>query len=341
MSKLRLAMMVVGGGVALVGIAVGAAVAYAASTADAKLQFPDTPNPAVQASTDPEVIARGRYLVHGPAHCAQCHSTDDRDHPEKIADSPLTGGLAFEMGPLGTRYAANLTPHATGIGGLSDAQVARTIQTGVTHTGELSFFMLLSAAKPADEDVTAIISYLRSLPPAEKAVPSGEWYLFGKVLLTYAFAPMEPVSTPGPRYVPEGPEPSVERGQYLSDSVALCSTCHTEADPTSFRPVGPKAGGSLPDPSHGTDTHMEFVAPNLTSHATGITGQLDEEAFVQRLRAGRRYASSIMPWENFANLTDGDARSIYRYLKSLPPVDQDRGPTYRTAGWKPGDPSGA
>lgn len=341
MSKLRTAMRVGGGGLAILLLTLGAAVGYAGATADARLQFPATPSPALQASSDPELIARGRYLVHGPAHCAQCHSTDDRDHPEKILDSPMSGGLAFAMGPLGTRYAVNLTPHATGIGGLSDAEVARAIRTGVGHSGELSFFMLLSAAKPADEDIVAILSYLRSLPPVDKAVPAGEWYLFGKVLLTYAFAPMQPAESTGPAFVPEAPEPSVERGRYVAESLAVCTSCHSELDPTSFRPVGPKAGGGLPDPSHGSDTHMEFVAPNLTSHPTGLTGQLDEEAFILRLRGGRRYTSSIMPWENFTTLSDSDARSIYRYLKSLPPVDNASGPTYRTAGWKPGDPPGA
>ena len=144
-----------------------------------------------------------------------------------------------------------------------------------------------------------------------------------------------------PRYVPEAAEPSVERGAYLAESVALCVVCHTAADAATFEPVGPKAAGSAPDPSHGSDADMEYVAPNLTSHRTGMTGQLDEEAFVQRLRGGRRHASSIMPWENFAALTDADARSIYRYLRSLPEVDNDVGPTYRKAGWKPGDPTGA
>jgi hypothetical protein len=81
---------------------------------------------------------------------------------------------------------------------------------------------------------------------------------------------------------------------------------------------------------------MEFVAPNLTSHSTGMTGKLSEDAFVSRLQGGRAYASSIMPWENFRDISDSDLRSIYRYLKSLPPVDRDRGPSYRKAGWKPG-----
>jgi hypothetical protein len=47
------------------------------------------------------------------------------------------------------------------------------------------------------------------------------------------------------------------------------------------------------------------------------------------MRAGRVYASSIMPWENLSRASDADLRSIYRYLRTLPPVQNDVGATYR------------
>jgi hypothetical protein len=103
-------------------------------------------------------------------------------------------------------------------------------------------------------------------------------------------------------------------------------------DPGTFELVGPKGGGSLPDVDHGGNEKMEYVAPNLTSHPTGVTGRMDEEVFLARIRNGRVHASSIMPWENFKETTESDLRSVYRYLKSLPPVDNDVGPTYREIG---------
>lgn len=79
--------------------------------------------------------------------------------------------------------------------------------------------------------------------------------------------------------------------------------------------MGPKAGGSAPDPSHGDDTDMEFVAPNLTAHATGITGELDEEAFLARFRgrAGsvrcrRRHAGDHL--RDRPGYRSGDCRSV-------------------------------
>lgn len=313
-----------------------ALVGYAAFTADGRLQFPDTPAPALAASTDPSIIEQGRYLVHGPAHCSMCHSTDDRTGFDKIRTTPLKGGLEFAMGPLGTRYARNLTPDPdTGIGRYTDAELARVLRTGVMPSGELSFFMKLSASRLSDEDLVAVMSYLRSLEPVKNEVPPGEWKIFGKVLLTYAFPTLEPISDPPPAHVPPSDTPSVERGKYLSDNVMLCSSCHTAFDMSTFEYLGPKAGGSLPDPSHGDDADMEFVAPNLTSHPTGITGRMTEDEFVQRLKAGRAFPSSIMPWETFADTTDADLRSVYLYLKSLPAIDNDVGPTYRKKGWEP------
>ena len=102
-----------------------------------------------------------------------------------------------------------------------------------------------------------------------------------------------------------------------------------------FERSGPLCGGGTVDASHGDDHDKEFVPPNLTSHPTGITGKLDEDQFLARIRAGRVYTSSIMPWENLGQMTDSDLRSVYRYLRSLPPVDRDVGPTYRDAGWTP------
>ena len=64
--------------------------------------------PAIRASADPAVIARGRYLVHGPAHCTSCHG-DPRHKADFLAgrDGPLSGGVEFHLpiggAPRGTR----------------------------------------------------------------------------------------------------------------------------------------------------------------------------------------------------------------------------------------------
>jgi mono/diheme cytochrome c family protein len=300
------------------------------------MQAPDVPLPASAAATDPEAVERGGYLVRGPAHCAQCHSGTDRDHPEQVKTEPLHGGLAFEMGPLGSLYSRNLTPDpTTGIGRRSDGEIARVLKTGVLPEGQISVFMLLSAAKLSDEDIADVIAYLRAQAPVENAVPDMQFTILGKVIVKYAFPELHPRDEQV-HGVPMSLEPSVERGEYLAENVMLCTTCHTDYDQATFQPIGPKGGGcSIAEPSHGEDSDMEYCPPNLTSSPTGITGKLDEDAFVARIETGRIHKTSIMPWEGFQNTAEVDLRSVYRYLKSLPPVDRDTGPPYRPVGWTP------
>jgi len=313
-------------------------VVYAFATMGSRISAPDTPYPNVAASTDPETIARGRYLVYGPAHCASCHLTFEGHTPPKgdITELTIAGGYEFAMGPMGTRYAANITSDpVTGIGSRTDQEIARAIRTGVLHDGEISLFMRYSAANLSDEDLVAVVSYLRTVEPVVRPKPAPTLGIFPLLSLMFE---MTPDLTPAPAHVPMGLEPSVERGAYLADEVMLCTSCHRPFDMATFQPIGPKGGGGTPEPSHGADSDMEFVPPNLTSDPTGMTGRLDEDAFVARIKHGRVYESSIMPWENFRLTDEIDLRSVYRYLRSLPPVQNDVGPTYRKIGsWPPAE----
>jgi mono/diheme cytochrome c family protein len=317
-------------------VLVGGYVAYASATASKRTSFPNAPYPAVTASKDPAVIERGRYLVRGAAHCGSCHTDGEREHPEKVGpDSTLSGGLEFAMGPIGTFYAANLTPDPdTGIGKLSDAEIARTVRSGVMHDGNISLMMRFGASRPSDDDLGAIISYLRSLPPTKHDVPKGGFGLLGKAMLPMFNLVPRPLAAA--TAVQAGPEPAVERGAYLVEHVALCTGCHSKVDMKTFENVGPKGAGGDVDASHGdSDKDFEFQPPNLTSDPSGYTGRASEEFFVQRLHQGRAVTSSIMPWESFKTMTDNDLRSIYRYLRSLPPVHNDLGPVYRKKGTWP------
>lgn len=328
--------LIVGGVVAVLIVGLVVTVFILASRLDDKLAAPDTPYPDIKASTDPEVIARGEYLVRSAAHCGACHGDYERSDPKgNKRETPLSGGFKFEMGPIATLYSANITPDPeTGIGSRTDGEIARTIRHGVLPNGQISIFMRYSTGTYSDEDLTAMVSYLRSLPPVKNPVPEAYVSTMGRAM--FSLMDFSPRMDAPPKHVSPAEEPSVERGQYLAEHAALCVGCHTQYDMMTFLPNGPKAGGGNPEPSHGPDSDKEFVSPNLTSHATGVTGKLSEDGFLTRIRAGRQHTSSIMPWEDIGRMTDSDIRSIYRYLKTLPPVDNDVGPTYRDVGWEPG-----
>lgn len=299
--------------------------------------FKATPLPTVQASKDPEVIQRGAYIAHAVAHCSACHSAADAVKQRKLPTNldDMRGGYVMEAGPFGTFYPANLTSDAeTGIAKLSDAELGRVIRHGVAPDGRLDIFMSMSVGPMAEEDIVAIVSYLRSIPPVKNATAKDEWGFAAKALSSK----FGPKPYPAPPFVKEGGV-SVERGRYLAKGPALCFGCHSPFDVMNgFTLSGPEfSGAHEAEPDH-EDQAYEIMAPNLTSDPkTGVLANFNsDEAFIDRVRkAGRTVPTSIMPWENFARMTDDDLRSIYQYLKTVPPANRATGPTRRLRGsWK-------
>ena len=95
----------------------------------------DAPYPNVQSTTDSAVIARGKSLVFGPAHCTNCHAPKEMEAAVNRGEEvSLSGGNEFPL-PIGTIYTKNLTPDATGIGNMTDAEVARALRYGVRANG--------------------------------------------------------------------------------------------------------------------------------------------------------------------------------------------------------------
>ena len=292
--------------------------------------YSGTPLPNVVASKDPAVIARGEYVVQALAHCSSCHGPPNSSSQRKLdADSSdLSGGVHFPAAPFGDFYSANLTPDPdTGLGTRSDGEIARAIRYGVDHTGGYAAMMALSVGAMADEDLTAVVSYLRSLPPKKRDSPPDEWSFLAKALS----GKFQPHDEPPPAYVPAG-DVSVERGRYIANGPAGCYLCHTPRDPMKgFAESGPRFSGDPEGRSDDTDPQYILVAPNLTPGRGGRLSAWTEDQFLQRMRAGAAYRGSDMPWENFAKMTDEDLRSIYRYLKSLPPAEGPEGPSRRLA----------
>jgi mono/diheme cytochrome c family protein len=284
----------------------------------------DAPYPAIAASTDSTVIARGRYVVRTLTNCAQCHGDTTqiaaRDAGE---DVPLTGGYHFDI-PPGVFYARNITSdRATGIGAIPDSAIARALRYGVGHDGRaLLPFMEMQGL--SDEDLIAVISYLRTQTAVPNVVPAHRFNLLGQVVKATILAnPVSPKETP-PKVSPRGA--TVENGRYLAESVTLCWACHTQRNDATGELNGPRYGGATgfleaSDPDH------SWSPPNITSDPeTGRLGTWSEEQFVSRFRQGRLLPKSPMPWQGYARMSDDDLRAIYRYLKTVPPVRRDVGP---------------
>ena len=174
----------------------------------------------------------------------------------------------------------------------------------------------------SDEDLTAIVSFLRAQPPVRLEVPDHRMTIFGKALMAFAITPAGPTNTPPSRS--PAAVVSVQRGEYLANSVSLCVTCHTNRVDGSYQ--GPKfAGGQRLDVA--ADPTRAFVAPNLTPDPrTSVIGQWTEDVFLVRFRRGEILEGTPMPWGAYAQMTEEDLRSVFRYLRSLPPVENATGP---------------
>lgn len=318
--------------VLVVVIVIGVFLAYALLRSQETF---DAPYPEITASTDSTIIARGKYLVYGPAHCAYCHApANEFKRVEAGEVVPLSGGYTFAL-PVGNVYTPNITSdEATGIGSFTDGELARTLRYGVKRNGHalLDFMPFYDIS---DYDLTAIISYLRTEPAVNNPVPQNEWNLMGKIVQALGM-----IKPSGDGIVPPSPEPdsTVEYGKYLANSVANCRGCHTERDLMTGGYIGTDYAGQMKmevfDENGKIIPGKHFVSPNLTpDKETGRITYWPQDAFIKRFQAGRVIAGSPMPWGAFSRMNEQDLAAIYKFLRTLEPVRSQT-----PAGVQEGDP---
>ena len=275
----------------------------------------------------PQRLARGRYLVEGPAHCFQCHSEVDYSKP---GTQPLPGkkkgaGSIFVEDGMSWLVAPNITPDVeTGAGSWSDEQFARAIREGIGHDGRRLFPVMpyMNFRSMSDEDLASVITYIRSIEPVRNVLPK----TLVPEVLKGALPPHQPITSTvlAPDF-----NNQIERGKYL---VALgnCASCHTPMDQQG-RPIQQMAfagGFKLKGP------WGEVSGANITPDASGIS-YYDEDLFIKTLRTsqvGARRLNFIMPIGYFKNMSDEDLKAIFAYLRTVPPVqhriDNTEPPTF-------------
>lgn len=285
----------------------------------------DAPLPSITAVTDSSVLARGEYLIYGPAHCSGCHSPMDKQGALASGEHiPLEGGFVFPL-PIGNLYTPNITPDLeTGIGGITDQQIARALRYGVGFDGR-PLFDLMPFHNLSDDDLQAVISYLRTMPPVKKEIPKKDLNFMGKAI--YAFF-IEPIGPEQGVKIPKSiqPDSSAQYGEYLSNYVANCRGCHTNRDLKTGAYIGEFYSGGFVMPSV-MQPGKGVVTPNLTpDKETGKIFGWSESKFIERMRQGRIVPLSEMPWDQFQQMSNADLKAIYAYLQTLKPIKNDTGP---------------
>lgn len=285
-----------------------------------KLKY-EAPFPDIKASKDSAVIAYGKHLVFGPAHCMDCHSTANNDSLLNLGQEPsLSGGYKFHL-PVGDIYSKNITPdEETGIGKYSDAAIARILRYGV-HADGRAVYEFMSLHDASDEDLTAIISYLRSATPVKKEIAQHDLNFMGNLVQAYMIKPNGPHGE-----VPKSivRDTSATYGKYLAMNIANCNGCHTARDLAGNYTGEPFAGGTPMEESIGT-----FTPPNITPDSTSRIFSWSQENFIARFRLGKIVQGSPMPWSAFKGMSDDELKAIYNYLQTLKPVHTEIASTFK------------
>ena len=276
----------------------------------------------------PERLARGKYLAENVSGCMFCHTPHDwASRGTVIGSASLGAGEEIPLKDLpGKIYAPNLTPDVeTGAGSWTDDQLARAIREGVGHDGRALFNLMPYEhfRSMSDEDLAAVIVYLRALPPVRNAVAKTEMIFPVKYLMRNVPQPVtDPVAAPDL-------STPLKRGAYMTN-IAGCTDCHTPMDNHGQRLAGLDwAGGLTLEGPWG-----RVASANLTSDASGIP-YYDEKLFMDAIRTGQvraRVLNPIMPFAFYSGMTDQDLSAIFAYVHQLSPVrhrvDNSLPPTY-------------
>ncbi len=271
----------------------------------------------------PERLERGKYLAENVAQCLDCHSTRDwsKFSAPAIPGTEGKGGEAFDrtMGFPGTYYAANITPF--NLRDWSDGELFRAVTAGVSRDGRALFPIMPypSYGKMDREDIYSIIAYIRSLKPVEHTPPA-----------SVSNFPMNIIINTIPSAGALSPKPPatdrVRYGGYLANA-ASCAECHTPANRGQIIEEKLFSGGRYFELPDGT-----VISRNITpDRQTGI-GAWSEQDFITRFKAfekAEHYSAeglkpgdfnTVMPWSNYAQMTDADLAAIYAYLMSVKPI---------------------
>ena len=127
-----------------------------------------------EAAADP--VTRGEYIVEARL-CPICHSPIDADS-RILPGLKMAGGQIIRIGPYGDYPTSNLTSDKeTGLGNWTDEEIKRVITQGTLRDGTrlLPFPMdWASFSTMKDDDINAIVAYLRTVPGVDNTVPPNE-----------------------------------------------------------------------------------------------------------------------------------------------------------------------
>jgi mono/diheme cytochrome c family protein len=286
------AVLLLGGALLAAG---AAAVWHGDGKRERRIVLPPRERPPLLLREDAATLARGRYL-YASRGCVDCHGASGSGR------TVVNDGAMHVVGP-------NLTAGAQGVvAGYTLEDWERTLRHGVKPDGRPVLFMPSEDyAGYTDDDLVALVAYVRSLPAqpgeaARVAFPLPVRALYGIGLVEDAAEKIDHRRAP-PAPVPAAVTPA--HGRYVAQ---MCQGCHGAGLSGGKIPGGPPAWPAAANLTPGPDS----VMPRYP----------DAERFAAMMRGGRRPDGStiaVMPFESLRALNDTDLHALYAYLQTVPP----------------------
>ncbi len=253
-------------------------------------------------------LERGTYLMRSIVACGNCHTP--KGPQGELPGMELAGGVTFPE-EVFTAVSPNITPDAeTGIGKWTDAQIVAAIREGKRPDGTIIGPPMPIALyrDMADDDVNAIVAYLRSVKPIANKVAKSQY----KIPLPPSYGP------PVAKVAPVGRTDKVAYGKYLAGPAGHCVECHST----------PGAKGAPDFVNHTGGGGMHFNGPWGVSFAANITpaglGKYSDDDIKNAITKGvRPDGSRLMPpmaYSYYSNIAPADLDAIVAYLRTLRPL---------------------
>ncbi len=245
--------------------------------------------------TDAAAVAEGRGLAVTRG-CVDCHDQD------------LGGRAVVDDPAVGTFYASNLTFGKGGVASrYDDVAWQRAIRHGVGADGRPLVLMPSREYFPmGDADLGRLIAYVTSVPPVDRLPEPTSIGPLGRLLLAIGEVTLaaRAIDHTASRPPAPPPGPTLDYGAYLAVG---CTGCHGETF----------SGGRIP----GAPPEWP-PASNITPDMASGIGKWREEDFEKAMRQGARPDGStidpVMPWQQFAEFSDDEIESLWRYLRTVP-----------------------
>lgn len=252
----------------------------------------------VTVSTDSSVVAHGKHVatIRG---CIECHGGN-------------LGGQVFIDDPaIGLLIATNLTSGEGGIGSdYSNEDLVRSIRHGVKKNGKPAIFMPSHEYNPIDKkDLSALVSYIRSVEPVDNPQPETEVGMVARFLYMYGgmhLVPARLIDHSNPIPEPEENRTPLAMGEYLA---VTCTGCHGSGFGGGAIPGVPPDWPEAPNITLGGNLGNWTVEDFKATMETGITPE------------GKELRLPYMPWQMLGAMTDEELEGLFTYLRSLPPKE--------------------